>query len=906
MRRPEWWALSVTEQDIYHSAFRFLSDRLEERETIAWALKLKPEERAKRFAIRELLSSGRKKDLSATWREAWYLIIENWTRPVIERNSHTGVYEVRQRLVNGENMRGVVSAILELVTPRLDIRMTGSQYGVKRKNTKRPKSWEDIISCTLTSGSLLEIDELKLETIVDRDFLFTLATALDDLLVSSLDLARRIGWDGEHNYWVIGEMHRVYYVRDVDEDGRKNEPDDFADGLVPAVKLLYEVLARLANVDLASVTSFVVRWKPTDSQVHLRLLAALYRNPRMVSNEVLNSFFMNLNDRQFWDLRRYPEVGELRAKRFNDLGPEIQTEILKRIKKGPPSSHWPRAVDRDRVKDARQHNAVQEMKRIQLAGGNLPQTELDWLEERLLKFPELVKMKKVEEGFPEGMKAHSIEPKPDLRFDALQGEERLSALEVGLVQKRSWFDEKGNAGDWIRVPGNCLLLISDFESVGDGGASYSNVWDRFGWTHSPADGAKSENNSEGTRILKLIEKLPIRTIEKAINGISHWIYNWRQFIPGNDIGNVTWLKVWPIAVAATNVGKSEDEIDLNTVAKVVGDGEPKDLDTLNTPAGKLISVFLKGCPTLAEGLEPFGKGKPLRVMRDAIFSASGRTLLIAQYRSVENLTYFLHADQEWADKYLIEPILSEDTKALVLWRAISRRIQRPKALHVIGDEMASRALDLRLGRESRCMLVRNLVIECLHAYWFRRDSAVGHPKVQQTLRSVEDEVRSAGAEILQRFISDSANSQKSAEDPIPLPEDLYFRAVKPFFQEVWPQERSLSTPGVSRALADLPSTVGNAFTDAVDMIERFLVPFECWSLGDFGFYGVIDDQLKFEKIDSHEKASAFLRLLDRSIGTQENAVIPHELADALDQIRQVNPKLSETRPFRRLEAASRR
>jgi len=909
MRRLERRTLSTSEQGVYVVAFRFLRERLDERETMEWALNLGHEDKAKKLALCELLGSQRERNLTAPWREAWHLVIENWTRPVIERNGHIGVYEVRERLNTGEYTKGLVSEIVKLVTPRLNIRMVGDAHRVRQKRAKILKTRDELISCTLTSGPIVDIDEFKLENIANKDFLFTLASALDDLLVASLDLARRIGWNGENNYWIVGQLNRVYYVHEKDEDRWNNEPDKFGDGIVPAVKLLYEVVARLADVEINRATSFVTRWKPTDSQIHLRLLAALYRDQRMASKDILDAFFAQLNHRQFWDLRNYPEVAELRAKRFNELNPKIQTEILKRIIKGPPRSYWSRAMDKDRLKVASQYNAVREMKRIRLAGGKLSEKDITWLEERLPRFPELVEMEKIEGGFPETVKAGWIESTPNLRFDALEGEARLRALEIELTQKRSWFDDEGNAEGWIRVLGNCLQLISDFESVGDSGATYPNVWENFGWAHTPTDnGVDAETRdvtSEMRRVLALLENLKSDTISKSIDGISYWLSRWGKQLLDDQKGLSVWRKIWPHAVAATNAEKVEDEVDLRSTVRIVDNSESKDLDTLNNPSGRLISAFTDSCPTLTAGVMPFVSEQPLKEMRDIIFSSTGRSLLIAQYRFVESLSYFLQADQEWTEKNLIRPLMAQNFEAVVLWQAISRRIHRQQVLQIIGEEMVNRALDLRLGRENRCMLVRNLVIDSLHAYWLARRSSVERYKVQQMLRLVEDEVRISGAEILHQFIQESSNPSLNPERPTPNPEDLYSKAVKPFLREIWPQEKSLATQGLSQALADLPATTGQEFSEAVNLIERFLVPFDCWSLMDFGFYGA-DDTINLSQIDSHDKAEALLRMLDKSIGTQENAVAPYDLAIALDRICEVSPQLTDARSFRRLEAVSRR
>lgn len=135
---------------------------------------------------------------------------------------------------------------------------------------------------------------------------------------------------------------------------------------------------------------------------------------------------------------------------------------------------------------------------------------------------------------------------------------------------------------------------------------------------------------------------------------------------------------------------------------------------------------------------------------------------------------------------------------------------------------------------------------------------------------------------------------------------LFRTAAAPFLREVWPQERSLATPGVSGALADLPATSGEAFAEAVDTIARFLVPFECWSMINYGLYGDEGKAKKLAIINDEARAQALLKLLDLTIGTSEGAVIPHDLPDALDQIQSVEPALAATPIYRRLATAARR
>jgi hypothetical protein len=173
------------------------------------------------------------------------------------------------------------------------------------------------------------------------------------------------------------------------------------------------------------------------------------------------------------------------------------------------------------------------------------------------------------------------------------------------------------------------------------------------------------------------------------------------------------------------------------------------------------------------------------------------------------------------------------------------------------------------------------------------------------LRSLDNEVRSDAANSVQRFVHDLSKAASGGETANS-PEALFQNAARPFLEKVWPQERSLATPGVSRAFADLPAACRDSFAEAVDAVERFLVPFDCWSLSDFGLRGQTNHEPKLSRINTAEKAAALLRLLDASIATIENAVVPSDLGDALAQIGVMAPRMIDSQAYRRLAALARR
>ena len=74
---------------------------------------------------------------------------------------------------------------------------------------------------------------------------------------------------------------------------------------------------------------------------------------------------------------------------------------------------------------------------------------------------------------------------------------------------------------------------------------------------------------------------------------------------------------------------------------------------------------------------------------------------------------------------------------------------------------------------------------------------------------------------------------------------------------------------------------------------------------DFELHGGNDEDGRLSIVDTEAKAQALLRLLDSTIGTHEGAVVPYDLANALEHVRDVAPKLTKERRFRRLATLAR-
>ncbi|MCP3392334.1 hypothetical protein NLM27_26655 [Bradyrhizobium sp. CCGB12] len=900
----------LDEQDraAFRATYVFLSDRLEEASTVEWAVRLGPGNRVQRRAIENLLSGPGARKLNEPWATAWRLIEESWSESPIDTGASTSIYFIQGRLRAGDRSGSVISAIVDLVAPRLSVSPVGSSFGSLTKTPRRPKSFRDLLSAKLASGDLVNLDVLELDRIEDVAFLSAMAEALESAVTHGLDIGRRIGWDGWSRLWQLGDLYRVNYI----VRGRRTadgieDPDAYHHGIAPSVKLLFAVVAQIGAVSPARSLPFVSRWKSAASAIHVRLWAAAAKSFALIPISEVAAFLVELNDRLFWRLHAFPEIAELRAARFHQLDEATQQLLAERLTKGPPRNFWPRRTEPEKVRNGRLYWTVRELARISKFGANLPARASNVLASNLELFPDLRAMPP-NEGFPEGPVVKDVIAEPDDRFDALEGLPRLRALEAALGSARSWLnDPASRADDWLRQPDRTKFVLRDLEIADIEGDEFPKILERFGWAHSPKqlqpNDAPDSLQNEADRVLALLLDQSDNTLHLAVEGISNWLGRWSQAVATSPFGYAVWFRVWPLAVRATNeTGKNDaDDADLGATALSPDAArEPMDLDTLNTPAGKLVGVFLTACPSLQTKPDPIDVDQNLRKMRDALMLADGRSGLIARHRLIEALPYFLRADHDWAERQLVRPLLKDDPASLALWRAIARRTRFVDTLSAIGSPIAERACDTRLGRETRGRLAFSVVVESLHAFLADRAPAIPNRRVTQMIRTLEDEVRATAANAVQQFIRDmSARSDK--------PADLLFRtAAAPFLQMVWPQERSLSTPGVSKAFADLPATSRAAFAEAVATIERFLVPFDCWSMLDYGLYGDEDGDRKLAMIDDGAKAKSLLRLLDLTVGTSEGAVIPYDLTDALDRISNVSPQLADTQAYRRLSTAARR
>ena len=266
------------------------------------------------------------------------------------------------------------------------------------------------------------------------------------------------------------------------------------------------------------------------------------------------------------------------------------------------------------------------------------------------------------------------------------------------------------------------------------------------------------------------------------------------------------------------------------------------------------------------------------------------------------LPYFLIAAPEWSKEHLISPLFDTNLAKWPLWRAVGS-IQQPtfELIKAIGgDEIAEQATNAQnVERETRQSFVFWIICGYLDALLNNSSSIVTQICIQQMIRKLDDEVRLHAVNSIERFI------HEKSRNGILKPENIFSDAVNPFILNIWPKEKSLITPNISRTFARLPALSGKAFLETVNAVERFLSPFNAFTLTAYNLTRQQNLYSKLFDID-HTEAEALLRLLDLTIGESEDSRVPRDLEQALDKIQDVAPNLVNDLRYRRLRTATRR
>ena len=137
--KPRWLSLSEGEQNLFRAAVAFLTTRLEERNTVEWALRLNQRHRAERTAILAAVSRRGDLQLKEPWHSAWRLIEESWENPIDESDNLSEEYIIGDRIKGGDRSGSLISSIVSAVRPVVRVDAFSESGPISRENRTETK-----------------------------------------------------------------------------------------------------------------------------------------------------------------------------------------------------------------------------------------------------------------------------------------------------------------------------------------------------------------------------------------------------------------------------------------------------------------------------------------------------------------------------------------------------------------------------------------------------------------------------------------------------------------------------------------------------------------------------------------------------------------------------------------------
>ncbi len=865
----------------------FAMERLQDRDFLEWALALRYDQLAERAALKDLLEF-RLADVAEPYRKAWVNLLEYWDD--VTTDSPYDQLLLKRELKSGAAPSQVIKLITEAVRPRIKVESGKKYEAFGRKRAKHPKTVGDIFWVSIDGGERLTPEEIGLADITDRDFLFELATALNAVLLTGLNQARRIGMiasDADSTVWLV---HRVYFVPPGQFAEGGGEPDRYSKGLAPTTKLLYAVFERLSEVDRPAALRIMTAWDADRWKLYKRLWAAAARDEAIVSGTEVSRFLASLDDTEFWWTDAFPEFAELRAVRWSSLSDNVAASIEQRLVNGEPIARLKKRMGKGNANIAAARRSVTELQRIKAGGGQLSIPTEAWLAKTLLQHPREVDVASVTEGFNPGVRTLIDDRSGDPTFGDVPSTKLIDELARHLSDE-GWESKSRAASDFI---GRNPSLILDLLAEAPKSLAREKVWQAFGYGFRPSDlnvtidTASPEDKELIPVALKAcleIARLDKATIENALQGLTSWMSTWDRLLNGQDNFIRAWLALWPTAVEKTNQ---------NAEKKV-----PLRERSYSSAVGNLVSAFMQACPSFQRDTKPLAHS-PWRDALAGIEQTKGEAKLQAQYQLLSSFNYYWAADEAWSRVNLLEPLIYATGESIELWHGfVHSRFLPPKTvLKELGPHMIAAAAGNELLDEARGSLSQRVVFSTIIDMRDHQKLTIPSHLTQQMLRIGGDPVRTRALDAMKNYLKDDEAEPKDAGER--------FGLVKKLFQEIWPKELTLSSPTLSDAFADFPAAAGENYAEAADLILPYLTPFQCWSLWDYGILDRSADERTITGVDSERDAGALLSILDKTVGAEDGAIIPNGLDKALKHIASKSPRLESDIRFQRLLTLSRR
>jgi hypothetical protein len=807
---------------------------------------------------------GSNPSLSAVRKKAWRLLLN--AKLVHGRSDlRAPWFEAAQRLKVGEVDHATRTLIAEAVKPSLTVRKPIALSGISDP-TDHPETIHRLLWLDFAAPDYTPVAEILAALPQEVRHEAALIRILSRALLELLEEAGDAGFLNGHDR-----------ASDDVPSVAEHPQNEYYTGFYPITHLLAELWTRVAEKDAQEARTLALSWSGTPFLLLTRLHLYTLASASVFAPEEAARAVCSVADDVFWITGAQVEIMRLVTSRWSEFEETERGALEKRICRGVPREIFQSgALDGEKWISVKDGAVFRRLKRISAVGGALSSESLARIDSISQRHPQWVASPGDRDDFPVWVGSVHSGPHDDPKLLAGISDDRL-VREAMRMQAEQYFAQ----GDlWIVFcrsdPERALRGLRADSEMGRWDAK---AWEGLLWAAQQQGEAQLQHDLADALLLA-----PNAAVGPFLSAAVMWLQHRREMLSAPDqAAEPRALRLWD---------------KLADVVYVTGDNNKPDSDqdlvstSLSEPAGKLAWTLYAGLLP-SQPSQDAGIGPQLRPRFDRIVDAPGRPGLIARVFLSQHIATLDWVDTAWVTEKLIPRFEWSHLEAAVLWQARAYNgIGLPRLFNALKpaflQTFARRDL---LEREFRGF-VGHLWGALLSRYRDRVEYELSPAEVKTALAAGPPEVRHHASWYLWHWMA--------AGEGEPVDKAERWRAVLgPLFRDIWPLDAQHRDHRISFNLVHMALSADGAFSEVVDSIIDFLVPYDLHQLAH---------SLRLER--EHETLLvrhplAFLRLANALIDPRQHPV-PSDLSKILQDCAEADPNCQNDPSYIRLFGLSRR
>ena len=732
------------------------------------------------------------KPATALVRKAWSILADQHSRP----ENDLSAYDTAERIRSEDCSDADLIAGIARLTPQAALSDTMTRLGARTKRQSTAKRLSDLAYIDFSVNDRGDIHEVveALKSAKGREGrILEVAT---EALRASVALAHEIDWIG------LGWDRLDTTVPAVEPHGQNKHHD----GVTQLVELLSAVYPAVAAADARAARLAAEAWGRLPTIIGARLQLNAMRDERVFTADEVGNAVLALDNEQFWKIRR--ELVLVMAERLGKARPDLVAAIVARVIAEAPSLYCELGDQVEGKNDwrpqVRDRDAWLRLAAVKRAGVLPPNGEdaLDAIAERHSFISGDFNEQDLFGSWSSGVLSIVGDPEP---LKAASPEDRLL---TARKYASTWAPDTER--NWSAYCGADPAGALEALKLGGLDQPDTRLWSELigalAWspqTDEPV--ALAAKQAVMAETLEFLRPAPDPFIQGLLPHLSPLLSRVRN-VPNVD-GDAWWDRLWSLAELDADARPSEaTELFYDYV--------------INTPAGQLGEQLISAIndrKTKSRKISSANRGRLRRVMTsDTAAGWLGRATLAKD-------AGFIHFLDPRGSVRLLRPQIAADgvegeklRSVMVEWAQLSA-----KATHTYKAELLKAVAESQTTGETAARVALSVL----------RPLFIGALSGQDALWGLtRDEVRDCLKASTPSILAGAAKAVHLWTTPTDVaPEEAWRKAIKPVFEAVWPRERRFRHAGLTRDLAAACVDAGQAFPEALETVQHYLMPFpEGW------------------------------------------------------------------------------